>query len=115
MEHLNRICKGSIAALGSNVTEKSVKQIGKSLGELTKVEQAFEDENGIRRESGKHQKKSEKEDIQRILEGLNTMEVFISKQGREHLHFPNFVANSANLIDNANFNLWMEQQLKELI
>ena len=44
---LNRALKGSISGLGANIIDKSIQRIGWILGEVTKLEQVFDAQNGL--------------------------------------------------------------------
>ena len=44
---LNRALKESISGLRANVIDKSIQRIGWSLGEVTKLEQVFDGQNGL--------------------------------------------------------------------
>ena len=115
MEHLNRMCKSSISGLGSNVTDRSIQRIGECLSEVAKVVQAYDEENSIKPISGKHRQRSDKKDCMRILDKLNSAQVFISTPGRSHVHFPNFVANPAQKLSLDTLKEWMEEHLKHLV
>lgn len=115
MEHLNRTLKGSISSLGANITDKSIQRIGRSLGKVTKIEQAFDAQNGISMDSGKHPRKSEQEDLTKIMDHLNNAQVFSRQPGREHPHFPNFTANPFKKLSFETLKVWMQQQAKHLI
>jgi len=58
--------------------------VGKCLGEMEKIASHFDHENRIPSESGKHARKSVKEDCAKIVEQLNKMEVFCPMPGRKH-------------------------------
>ena len=54
MEHINKECKQAMGSLGSNIGEKAVGRIGRSIGEVMKVTQNFDSVNKVREESGHH-------------------------------------------------------------
>ena len=88
MEHLNRLCKGAITGLGSNVTDNAVLRIGKCLGELSKVTDSYDTENEVPVESGFHTGKSNKQDLEKMLNQLNEMKVFDLEKSTNHSHSP---------------------------
>ncbi len=47
MEHLNRECKRALSGLGSNITDKSVERVGKTIGTTVDMLQHLEEINGI--------------------------------------------------------------------
>ena len=115
MEHLNRVCKGAIRGLGSNITDKVVLRMGKCLAELIKITDHFDHENGVTSESGKHTRKSDKEDCTKILEQLNKTKVFCTTPGRKHANFPKFQANPARNLSRKELTEWMKEQMQKLI
>lgn len=114
MEHLNRVCKGAISSLGPNISDKAVQRMGKCLGEIMKITQMYDSENGIPSESGKHARKSEDEDRNKILAVLNDTKVFTAIPGRKHTNFPKFEANPARKLVLEDLKVWMKAQLQKL-
>lgn len=58
MEHLNRTVKSYVSSLGSNVTESTIMQCGKSLNGIMDVCRNFDRENNISPESIEHTRSS---------------------------------------------------------
>lgn len=54
MEHLNRECKNGLRGLGSNITDMSVKRVGKCIGKTMAMLTGFDQVNGIPKESDYH-------------------------------------------------------------
>ena len=52
MEHLNKIMKECIEAVGSNKTEHSIIRAGKAIGIINTVLETFDKENGLAINSG---------------------------------------------------------------
>ena len=72
------------------------------------------DENGVPVVSGKHVRKSEKLDPDKILEQLLEAKVFIRTPGRSHAHFPDYRANAAKKRTYSELVTWMEGQAGKL-
>ena len=115
MEHLNRICKGSMAALGSNVTENSVLRVGKCLGKTCEIIDAFDKENDIPQLSGKHACKTENLDRNKILEQLLDIKVFKHIHKRKHSTFKNFMCNPSKRLKRSQLIDWMKEHLLKLV
>lgn len=115
MEHLNRVLKGAISGLGSNISDKAVLRMGKCLGQMDRITNHFDDVNCLPSESGKHARKSEKEDCNKILQVLNEMRVFHLTPGRKHANFPRFEANAAKKLSCEDLKKWMKEQVQKLI
>ena len=57
-EHLNKISKEAVRALGSNKTEESVIRVGKALGTIIPILSQFDEDNGISLPVGRHSEAS---------------------------------------------------------
>lgn len=84
MEHLNCLCKGSIAGLGSNISDKTVQRVGKCLKVVNDITKAYDVENKLRDESEAHAGKSDSQDCKKMVEQLKEMKVFEYTPGRKH-------------------------------
>ena len=115
IEHLNRQCKSSLSGLGANIFDKAVLRVGMCLGEMTKIVDCYDLENGVPHQSGKHAQKSEKRDCDKILEQLNDIGVFTPTPGRKHRTFRNFRANPVRKLSTNKLKQWMEGQLHKLL
>ena len=71
IEHLNREAKNLISGLGSNITDESVKRVGKSLGEVVSILQQFDQTSGIKQPSSRLSKRSCEKDMTLLLKQLN--------------------------------------------
>lgn len=58
MEHLNREAKRGITGTGSNITDESVRRVGKSIGQTVNILSNFDAINGTREPTGRHSKRS---------------------------------------------------------
>lgn len=47
MEHLNRVAKNAIQSLGANKTEKAIERVGRAIGTIASLLQAFDAENQV--------------------------------------------------------------------
>lgn len=115
MEHLNRVVKTSIAAMGSNVTDKSVLRAGKCLKKHVAIENQFDRENGVPQLSGKHSRKSSDKDRTMIIEQLVSASVFKTVHGRVHKTFASFNEKMYDPLVISEFRTWMEQQIRKLL
>ena len=106
----NIACEESISHLGSNVSDKAVIRVGNCLGEITKVTENYDDINGIPSTSGKHVRKSEKEDLTKFLHELNVNRVFYQTLGRKYANFLKFYANPARKLSVEDLKEWMNEK-----
>jgi L1 cell adhesion molecule like protein len=84
MEQLNRCLKDAMLGLGSNVSEKTVVQCGKSLKGLLDVCSNFENVCNVVPESVHHTKKGSQKDRDIVLEELMKLGVFDYIPSRQH-------------------------------
>ena len=116
MEHLNRECKEAIGSLGSNIRcQDSVVRIGKSIGQLIRIINQYDDTNEVKGESGKHSTRSNLSDLSKIVNQLATSEAFQYIPGRKHVYFPKFSSNSTRQLNLSKLQLWFKRQFQELL
>ena len=60
IEHLNRECKGGLRGLGSNITDMSVKHVGKCIGKTVTMLEGFDIINAVPMEADYHTQQSSK-------------------------------------------------------
>ena len=87
-EHLNRVCKTSIAGLGVNKTQAAVVCVGKALGTLFPVLQQFDEQNLVPENIGTHYALSSAKERDTIIHQLQESKVFSSIQSHAHRTFP---------------------------
>ena len=116
MEHLNREAKNALMGLGSNITDKAVKRIGRCLGVTVEILDNFDKVNDVPRQSGRHSKRSTKTDVEKIVKQLSeTSQVFKEQKGRSHFNFKSFHNNLVRKIPPNDLKQWMSQQYQKLI
>lgn len=84
LEHLNRICKDSIAHLGANKSKECIQRVGKCVGVISKLSENFDNEMGISKLSGKHSVASAKKDLDTVVKELVGKTVLTQTRGRKH-------------------------------
>ena len=115
MEHLNRSCKDAVKHLGANKTPKAIVRCSKALGGLTAILKHFDDITGISVCSS-HSRKSDFEDLSKIVGELMEKKVFCNYAGREHSRFPNFKSNSTiSSINKEKFQEWIKRNVNAQI
>eukprot|EP00731_Ephydatia_muelleri_P035780 Em0160g1a len=115
MEHLNRILKDTVSHLGANKTPKSIVRAAKALGPLKDILAEFDKITGVWFTS-KHCRRSEKEDLLKIVAELNQNEVFHYQPGRKHLLFPSMKCNCMLMcIDRPKLTSWMSVKAENIL
>ena len=94
MEHINKQCKQSMETLGSNISEKSVSRIGRSIGELMQVTHQFDSVNKVCVDSGHHPTRTVAQDMKKLLTQLHAeSRLFDYVCGRKHSKFKKLQVN----------------------
>ena len=115
MEHLNRILKDTVSHLGANKTPKSIVRAAKALGPLKDILAEFDKITGVWFTS-KHCRRSEKEDLLKIVAELNQNEVFHYQPGRKHQLFPSMKCNGMLMcIDRPKLTSWMSVKAENIL
>lgn len=115
MEHLNRILKETVNHLGANKTPAAIVRAAKALGPLKEIVAEFDKITGIWL-TRKHSRRSETEDLMKVVAELTQNEVFAHKPGRKHLAFPSIRCNGLLMsIKRAKFKTWMSKNAMKLI
>ena len=112
MEHINKHCKQSMGNLGSNISEKSVSRIGRSIGELIQVTHQFDLVNKIKEDSGHHPRRTVAQDMTKLLAQLHTdTRVFNYVSGRKHSVFNKMQVNMTRGLKVAKLKEWVNEQV----
>ncbi len=106
MEHMNRVVKTVISGLGANKTEKAIIRAGKSVGLLSDILAAYDDEAGVSLISGKHTEKSVVKDLHLIVEQLMESDVF-ENGSRTHKSFSNLKPNIIRTLLQTDLKKWI--------
>ena len=115
LEHLNRVAKSALGGLSSNITEKSVKRIGKTVGIMSNLSHKFDLANNIPTPTSYHTRKPKVKDVTLMVNQLRKSEVFRFQEGRCHPHFKNFSSNPCKSINRKDLKVWMDGHMKKLI
>jgi L1 cell adhesion molecule like protein len=70
LEHLNRVAKNALGGLQSNVTEKSVERIGKTVGGMSNLSRRFDVHNNVPTPSDYHTRKPKQKDVRMMVDQL---------------------------------------------
>ena len=112
MEHINKQCKQSMGTLGSNISDRSVSRIGKSIGQVMEVSQQFDRTNGVHEDSGRHPRRTVEADMKKLVTQLHAeSKVFHYHPKRKHAHFKRMQANMTRKLPLSNLKSWMEEQV----
>ena len=91
MEHLNRLCKSYIEALGANATDAAVLRAGRCIGTISLISDNFDLATGITACSGAHSWRSIDKDLDKVIDELQKRSnVFGHIPGRCHSAFKNY-------------------------
>ena len=112
MEHLNRLCKDAISHLGANKTPSAISKVGKALGPLSEIITNFDAMTGTVATTA-HTRRSEQEDLSKLVTELVQNGNFHMQPGRFHQNFKSMKSNQIISCVNINkFRDWMMRQLR---
>ena len=114
IEHLNRICKDAVSHLGANKTPKAVIRIGKVVGIVSSTLDHYDKVTGVDQGSGKHTRRSDRDDLNLVLKELRESKVFVYSKGRKHKKFQRIRCNMFNSINRAKFDSWINTNFTKL-
>ena len=92
-EHLNCVFKDDINTFRSNISESNVSQSSQAIGPMMDMLKAVDTMVQVKTPSGRHSGPNLQLDFDAILKVLVNEDVFQTKKGRKHKHFPNFIAD----------------------
>lgn len=114
MEHLNRVAKNAVKSLGANKTEKAIGRVGRAIGTIAPLLQAFDAENKVKTVSGAHNRANVNKDIGIVVAELVKYEVFSTVAKRHHPSFK----SPKDLLHGKSFtelHEWMVTRLKKIV
>ena len=115
MEHLNRLLKEAISHLGANKTPSAILRSSKAIGVVKDVLFQFDATTGVL-VTGKHTRRSEDEDLKKVIAELSQKQVFSYKSGRAHHTFPSFKCNKLlTSMNKQKFQNWMSKNLSAIL
>lgn len=115
MEHLNRLLKDAIKALGANKTPKAIDRVSKCIAPLDELLERFDTIHNYSPQSDCHKNPSATKDITIMLEQLRKADVFHSTHGRKHHAFSNFSNNPVISLKQKDVSEWMKSQWTKLL
>ena len=115
LEHLNRVAKNALGGLSSNITEKSVERIGKTVGMMSNLSHQFDMHNNVPTPSNYHTRKPKRKDVTMMVDQLRKSKVFKFQDGRCHLHFKKFSSNPCKAVNKEELKVWMDGHMKKLV
>ena len=115
MEHLNRLLKDAIKALGANKTTKAIDRVGKCIAPLDELLDRFDTAYDYSSQSDHHKIPKANKDITIMLEQLHKADVFRCIPGRKHRAFSKFRNNPVLALTQEDVNVWMKSQWTKLL
>ena len=110
MEHLNRVCKDALCALGANKTPMAIQRIGKCIGVLKTVSDNFDEQTGVN-DRGSHTVVSAEKDRDIIIKELVTHSIFNPRPGCCHLSFKKIDCTIFSKVSYGLMLQWMKEHI----
>ena len=99
MEHLNRLLKEAIKALGANKTTNAINRLGRCIAPLSDVLDRFDTVHNTEAQKSSHKIPKADKDLITLIKELLKAEVFNNKPGRKHRSFSHFTNNPMSSLD----------------
>ena len=115
MEHLNRLLKDAIRALGANKTPKAITRLGKCIAPLGDLLDNYDNIHKITTHGADHFAPSSEKDMMCIIKELNSAEGFRNITGRKHRSFSNFKNNPVLSLKKKDVDTWLKVQWTKLL
>ena len=117
MEHLNRVLKKSLVALGANKTEKATVWVGKCIGTVIDVLNNFDSDNDVQSDSGWRSPAPSKKDLETVLKELrDDVQPFMRVPGCVHgSHNYKLCTTLINTVPRDKFMKWMRSKWTRLL
>ena len=107
MEHPNRSLKECVRALGSNKTATALQRVGKSLGTLGPVIDAFDEENNISLSYGRNAAPIVENDQNMTVQALASNKIFQQQKRRYHKSFKSVTCSILQKVDIEDLLSWI--------
>lgn len=108
LEHDNHALKEIIRGLGANITEDSVRRVCRAFFILKKLLFVLDTEVNVKKVSGRHTKKSVKEDLIKVVKTLSDQHVFEKQTTREPMYcFPDCPRDYLQLLNTKELFRWI--------
>lgn len=112
-EHVNRLVKYILQNMGSNLTEKALQRAVRSVSPLFAICNHFDSESNVPTTTSAHCKKSDTQDIEKVV-SLVLRQNLLQKEGsRSHQSFPNIHLNPLHNWDRKKTQTWIREKKGE--
>jgi len=116
LEHGNHAIKDIIRGLGANISEESVRRVCRAFFILKNLLNALDSEINVKKVSGKHTKKSVKEDLMKVVKTLCEQHAFEKQSTSEPMYcFPDCPRDYLQLLDTKELFGWINDHKKMLV
>jgi len=113
IEHDNKSFKNDCQSYRGEITEKTIKRVGRSAMPSDSIMHNFDQTSHVKTPSGKHTMMSTEEDVLTLVDHLLSAEVYSNIPGRAHSAFEDMPNNLLNSLDCDKLKKWISQLLKK--
>ena len=115
MEHLNRLLKEAIKALGANKTTNAINRLGRCIIPLSDVLDWFDTVHSTEAQKSSHNIPKADKDLTTLIKELLKAEVFNNKPGCKLRSFSRFTNNPMSTLLKDDVHKWMSAQWTRVI
>ena len=92
-EHVNKLFKDIIGNMGANITEQASTRAARVVTSLAAMSARFDDQTGVHPEATAHARKSDEDDVKRVVKVLKDIDTLVFHTDRCHSKFPKISSN----------------------
>ena len=112
-EHVNKQFKEIVENMGSNFTQQASTTAARSVTTLTSLAEKFDRATGIHPESSAHTRRSDRDDVIKIVDVIRRNQVLTAMTNREHANFKGFSGNPLNSLDREKMESWIKTKVSQ--
>ena len=99
--------------MGANFTTETSTRAARAVTTLEKLSKQFDHESGIHPELSAHSRKSDENDVKRVVEVLQQVKPHTIQEGRCYRKFPQMSGNPLKDLDRDKLHLWIKEKIKQ--
>ena len=114
-EHVNKLLKGIIANMGSNLTEDALQRAARSISTISAICKSFDQWAGVPVGTTAHSTRSDKQDIAKVTAAVLKNDLLSISAGRKHHAFPQQKTNPLHNWNKEKTKQWIETKQKQFM
>ena len=114
-EHMNKLLKGVIANMGSNLTEVALRRAAQSVSFIQAICHKFDRSSGVPFGTHAHSTRSDEKDVARVVSTVLKEDLFVVTRGRKYRSYPRIHTNPLWKWEVETTQAWIEKKKKDFV